>query len=91
VSCAKTAEPFEMPFWKWTQVSPWNHELGVGGNWQNLANMIESPVCGGDAASCQITLTTHLHFGCQWLIGSSGKSIFKLLFCLVCNFYGRPM
>jgi len=26
--------------------------------WRNLANTIESSMCGGDAALCQITLTT---------------------------------
>ena len=29
-----------------------------GAHWHHLANTIDPPVCGGDAASCQITLTT---------------------------------
>jgi len=33
-----------------------------GAHWRNLANAIETPVCGGDATLCQITLTTCLIF-----------------------------
>jgi len=29
-----------------------------GAHWRNLANAIEPFMCGGDAAFCQITLTT---------------------------------
>jgi len=32
VSCAKTAEPIEMPFWTKTQVDPKNHVLDGGGD-----------------------------------------------------------
>jgi len=28
-----------------------------GAHWRHLANTTEPPVCGGDAALCQITLT----------------------------------
>jgi len=31
-----------------------------GAHWHNLVNTIEPSVCGGDAALCQITLTTCL-------------------------------
>jgi len=31
-----------------------------GAHWRHLANTIEPSVCGGDAALCQITLTTLL-------------------------------
>jgi len=30
----------------------------MGAHWRRLANTIEQPVCGGDAALCYITLTT---------------------------------
>ena len=30
-----------------------------GAHWRNLANTIDPSVCGGDAALCQITLTTY--------------------------------
>jgi len=30
VSCAKTAEPIEMPFGTWARVGPWNHVLDGG-------------------------------------------------------------
>ena len=49
MNCAKTAEPLEMPFGLWTR---------MGARWRNLANTIEPPVCGGDTALRQITLTT---------------------------------
>jgi len=32
--------------------------LYMGVDWRQLANTTEPPVCGGDAALCQITLTT---------------------------------
>jgi len=57
VSCAKTAEPIEM-FGLGTRVDPGKHVLGGGSHWRNLANTIEPSMCGGDAAFCQITLTT---------------------------------
>jgi len=62
VSCAKTAEPNEMLFRLWTLVGPRNHVLDVGAHWRHLAdttktNATEPLVCG-DAALCQITLTT---------------------------------
>jgi len=53
VSCAKTAEPIEM--------GPMKHVLGGRGcsaHWRHLSNTIEPCMCGGDAACCQITLTT---------------------------------
>jgi len=30
-------------------------------HWSSVANMIEPSMCGGDAALCQITLTTCYH------------------------------
>jgi len=58
VSPAKTAEPIEMPFRLWTRVGPTKHVLDWGIHWRNLANPIEPPMFGGDAAFCQITLTS---------------------------------
>jgi len=52
MSCAKTAEPIEMPFGMWTRVGPrnqfgmWtrvgprNHVLDGGAHWRHLANTI---------------------------------------------------
>jgi len=34
-----------------------------GVHWRHLANTTERSVCGGDAALCQITLTTCLFLG----------------------------
>jgi len=50
VSPVKIAEPIEMPFGTWIQVSPRNHELDGGAQWHHLANTIEQSMCGGDAA-----------------------------------------
>jgi len=52
VSCAKTAEPFEMPFGLWTRVDLRNH---VGCNWCNLANTVEQSKYNSDAVFCQIS------------------------------------
>ena len=41
VSCAKVAQPIEMPFGVWTRVGPRKHVLGGGAQWRNLANTIE--------------------------------------------------
>jgi len=51
-------EPIRMAFGMWTWMSPMKHVLGGGAQWCHLANTIEPSVCGGDTASCQITLTT---------------------------------
>jgi len=40
---------------------PWQPFFGflyMGAHWRHLANTTEPPMCGGDAAFCQITLTT---------------------------------
>ena len=49
MSCAKAAVPVKMQF----GMMSW-----VGVHWRRLANTIESSVCGGDMALCQITLAT---------------------------------
>jgi len=58
VSCAKMAEPIEMPFGTWTWVGPTKHVLDGAAHWRHPANTIESFQCGADASLCQITSTT---------------------------------
>jgi len=58
ISCAKTAEPIEMSFGIWTHVGARKHVLHGAAHWLNLANTSKLSMCGGDAALCQITLTT---------------------------------
>jgi len=69
VSTPKMAEPIKMPFGLWTLVGPRNHILnGVQiprGKWQFLGEGVAQckvsgilSMCGGDAAFCQITLTS---------------------------------
>jgi len=60
VSCAKTAERIETLFGLWIWVGPRKHVLH-GAHWCHLANTVELPVCGGNAALCQISLIT-----CYW-------------------------
>jgi len=50
VSCAKTAEPIDMPFAVWTHVGPRKYVLDGGAHWYNLTNTTEPSMCGGDAA-----------------------------------------
>jgi len=38
-----------------------NRVLDVGAHWRHLANTTEPSVCGGDAALCQITLTSYYY------------------------------
>jgi len=54
VSCAKTAEPIEVPFQGHTPVSLTNHVVDGGTHWCHLANTTEPAVCGGGADLCQI-------------------------------------
>jgi len=57
-SPAKTVEPIEVPFGLRTRVGKGSmHFVGV-----HLANITELSMCGGDAACCQITLTTCNYF-----------------------------
>jgi len=47
---------------------PWQPFLAFyiwGAHWHHLKNTTEPSMCGGDAALCQITLTTCLHFWCR--------------------------
>jgi len=53
----KMAEPIEMPFGLRTWVGRRKHVLH-GAHWCHLANTTETSVCSGNAALCQITLTT---------------------------------
>ena len=63
------AEPVDLPFGLWTQVGTRKHKFNRirqvapmcpngKARWRHLANTIELSVCSGDAALCQITLTT---------------------------------
>jgi len=52
------AKPIKMPFGIWTHVGPRKHVLRGGAHGRHLANTTEPSMCGGDAACCQITLTT---------------------------------
>jgi len=64
MSCAKMAEPIEMPFGIWTRVGPRKHVLGgTIGCTLGQPNTIAPSMCGGDAACCQITLTNCSLFG----------------------------
>jgi len=69
VSCAKTAEPIDLPFGFRTRMDEWKHMFDrirqVAPTCQHgkphcrhMAKTIELSVCGGDAVLCQITLTT---------------------------------
>jgi len=68
VSSAETAEPIDLPFGLWTQVSKRKPKFNRirqlvpvyphgSAHWRYLANTIEPSVCGGNAVLCQITLT----------------------------------
>jgi len=62
VSCAKMAEPIEMPFGLWPWVAQEN-VLDVGARcWRHLLNTTAPSTCAGDAAFCQITLTTRYYY-----------------------------
>jgi len=52
---AKTDEPIKMAFGIWTLVGPRKHQ---GAHWCHPATTTGPPMCGGDAAYRQITLTT---------------------------------
>ena len=69
VSCAEVAQPIDLPFGLRIWVGQRKHEFNCirqvapiclhgRAHWRHLANTIEQSVCGGDAALCQITLTT---------------------------------
>ena len=51
MSCAKTAEPIEMPFGLWTRVGPCTEACDrPSAHRRNLAKTIEPSMCGSDAA-----------------------------------------
>jgi len=69
MSCAKTAEPVDLPFALWTRVGRRKHQFTrirqvapvcphARAHLRHLANTVEPSVCSGDAFLCQITLTT---------------------------------
>ena len=49
--------------------------LDGGAHWRHLANTTEPSVCGGDAALCQITLTTC----CLFILSSAYSSIIQFI------------
>jgi len=49
--------------------------MRLGAYCRNLANIIEPFICGGDAACCEITLTTRLSMSRFFVVG------FDFLFC----------
>jgi len=57
MSCAKMAKAIELLFGKSTWVEPTKHVLS-GAHWCHLVNITEPSMCCGDAACCQITLTS---------------------------------
>jgi len=57
VSGAKTAELIKMPFRIGTLVGQ-RKRISWGSHWLHLLNTIKSSTFGGNAAICQITLTT---------------------------------
>ena len=58
MSCAKTAEPFQMPFGMLTQVGPWKCYYVGAGSPGERASFGVPPF---DAAFCQNSLITHTH------------------------------
>ena len=62
LSSAKMDKRTEMPFRQQTQAGLRNHALDGGTHWRHLVNMTERSVHSGDAASCQITLTTCYYY-----------------------------
>jgi len=54
------AEPVDLLLKLWTRAGQRKHKFNRVRqvHWRNLANTIEPFVCCGDAALCQITLTT---------------------------------
>ena len=63
VSCAKNGSTDRDAVWDLDSGEPKKHALDVGPRrgayWRNLANTTEPSMCGGDAASCQITTTCY--------------------------------
>jgi len=57
MSCTKTSEAIEMPFGIRTRVGP-RSIITWGAHWRHLAYATEPSMCDGNAACCQVTLTT---------------------------------
>jgi len=61
VSCAKTAEPMEMPLWKWIWVGPRKHVLDGDAHWRHIWRIrLNRPAAMH--SFCQITFTTCYYF-----------------------------
>jgi len=72
MSCARTAELIDLPLGLCTGVGQRKHKFNYirqvapmcrHAHWRNLANTIETSICCGDAALCQITLPTCYFYG----------------------------
>jgi len=60
-TCAKTAEPIDMPLRLWTQLGPRKHVLHWGAHWRHRANTIEPSTFGGPAETPE---PFEMPFGC---------------------------
>jgi len=59
----KTVEPIDLPFGLWTRLGQRKHKFNALVRWRrNVAITTEPSVCCGDAALCQITLTTCCYY-----------------------------
>ena len=58
----------------------WLECIGWGAHWRNLANTVEPSVCNGDAALCQITLTT-----CFWIVDAHRTACTDIRLGSACN------
>jgi len=65
LSPAKTAEPIEISFGMWTRAWVQESIIRLGAHWHHLANTVEPSMRSGDAAFCQITLTTWQNFNTE--------------------------
>jgi len=64
VSCAKTAEPIDMPFRMWTRLSPRKHVFDGGAHWRHVVNTTEIGLNHPYAAAIRpyIKMVDHLFF-----------------------------
>ena len=69
MSCAKTAEPIQTPLRVLTLVDPTKHVFDGGAHWCNVANTIESFMCGGDAAF----LSSYLDYRYLFVVNEEGE------------------
>jgi len=70
MSCAKTAEPIEMPFWDVDLGGPKKHVLGGVHIGANLRTRLNHTCATAMRPFCQITLTT-CYFFCHSSMGQT--------------------